>query len=239
MHKAQPRGVLLGRPTPQAIRLLSGLNAPQASAAEAPCPAERVPGIDQQVERDLLNLIGIGQGHRSRLGQVELEHDVPVAQLLADQEERFGDDGVEVDWPALAGPLLPPEGAQVIDDLRHLPRLALDALQLPGDLLVVGLNSDASVRSLKGPSRPVNAVEARAAVLSALQCVDYVTVFNEPTPIKLIEAVRPDVLVKGADYAKADVVGATFVESYGGRVHLAALRDGFSTTDLIQKMKAA
>jgi D-beta-D-heptose 7-phosphate kinase/D-beta-D-heptose 1-phosphate adenosyltransferase len=107
------------------------------------------------------------------------------------------------------------------------------------DVLVVGLNSDASVRGLKGTGRPVNPVEARAAVLAGLRSVDYVTVFEEATPQKLIEAMRPDVLVKGADYAKADVVGAAFVESYGGRVHLAALRDGFSTTNIVEKLKAA
>lgn len=108
-----------------------------------------------------------------------------------------------------------------------------------GDCLVVGLNSDESVRGLKGPTRPLNAVDARALVLAGLQDVDFVTIFCEPTPINVIEAVRPDVLVKGADYAKADVVGGKFVESYGGRVHLADLRAGVSTTTLIERMKAA
>jgi D-beta-D-heptose 7-phosphate kinase / D-beta-D-heptose 1-phosphate adenosyltransferase len=107
------------------------------------------------------------------------------------------------------------------------------------DLLVVGLNSDASVRALKGPGRPLNPIEARAAVLAGLHSVDYITVFDESTPIRLIEAVRPDVLVKGADYRKGEVVGAELVESYGGRIHLAALRDGLSTTNLIQRMKVA
>jgi D-beta-D-heptose 7-phosphate kinase/D-beta-D-heptose 1-phosphate adenosyltransferase len=107
------------------------------------------------------------------------------------------------------------------------------------DCLVVAINSDASVRKLKGDSRPLNPVEARSLVLAGLQDVDYVTVFGDPTPIAVIEAVRPDVLVKGADYRKEDVVGAEFVESYGGRVHLADLRQGFSTTSLIERMKAA
>ncbi len=105
--------------------------------------------------------------------------------------------------------------------------------------LVVGLNSDESVRLLKGPERPLNPVEARALVLAGLQDVDYVTIFSETTPANVIAAVRPDVLVKGADYAKSEVVGAAFVESYGGRVHLADLRAGFSTTNLIERMKAA
>jgi len=107
------------------------------------------------------------------------------------------------------------------------------------DCLVVGLNSDASIRSLKGPTRPLNGVDARATVLAALQDLDYLTIFAEPTPLALIHAIRPDVLVKGADYRKDDVVGGAFVESYGGRVHLAGLKTGFSTTNLINRMKAA
>jgi len=107
------------------------------------------------------------------------------------------------------------------------------------DLLIVGLNSDASVRSLKGPSRPLYSAEARASVLAALQAVDYVTVFEETTPLSLIQAVKPDVLVKGADYRRQEVVGAEFVESYGGRVHLVALREGYSTTGIIKKLQAA
>jgi D-beta-D-heptose 7-phosphate kinase/D-beta-D-heptose 1-phosphate adenosyltransferase len=107
------------------------------------------------------------------------------------------------------------------------------------DCLVVALNSDESVRLLKGPARPLNRVGARALVLAGLQDVDYVTIFADATPAAVVEAVRPDVLVKGADYRKEDVVGAAFVEGYGGRVHLADLRDGFSTTGLIERMKAA
>jgi D-beta-D-heptose 7-phosphate kinase / D-beta-D-heptose 1-phosphate adenosyltransferase len=105
--------------------------------------------------------------------------------------------------------------------------------------LVVGLNSDASVRGLKGMNRPVNPAAARAQVLASLQAVDYVTVFEEPTPLLLIQALRPDVLVKGGDYLKEEVVGAKFVESYGGRVHLAPLKEGFSTTRILQHLGAA
>lgn len=115
----------------------------------------------------------------------------------------------------------------------------LNEARAQGDLLVVGLNSDASVRGLKGANRPVQPQSARAVVLAALQAVDFVTVFDEATPLKLIEAIRPDVLVKGADYRKDDVVGAEFVESYGGRVHLAELHQGHSTTTLLEKMRAA
>ena len=115
----------------------------------------------------------------------------------------------------------------------------LQEARAQADVLVVALNSDAGVRALKGPTRPVNSVESRAVVLAALEAVDYLTVFDEATPLELIRAVRPDVLVKGADYARDDVVGGDFVESYGGRVHLAGLREGFSTTRLLQRLGAA
>ncbi len=115
----------------------------------------------------------------------------------------------------------------------------LQEARAQGDFLVVGLNSDEGVRNLKGPSRPINHIEARAAVLGAMQAVDYVVVFDEPTPEALIQAIRPDVLVKGADYRRDEIVGADFVESYGGRVHLAQFRPGESTSNCIQKIKAA
>jgi D-beta-D-heptose 7-phosphate kinase/D-beta-D-heptose 1-phosphate adenosyltransferase len=125
-------------------------------------------------------------------------------------------------------------------DLLHAGHVQyLQEARSLADLLVVGVNSDGSVRSLKGPTRPLQPAEARACVLAALQAVDYVTVFEETTPLALIQLVRPDVLVKGSDYRKDDVVGAKFVESYGGRVHLAPLRDGFSTSGIIKKLQAA
>lgn len=115
----------------------------------------------------------------------------------------------------------------------------LQEARLQGDLLVVGLNSDASVRALKGAGRPVHAEDDRALVLAGLHAVDYLTVFDDATPLELIQAVRPDVLVKGADYRKEDVVGASFVESYGGRVHLVPLREGRSTTRILERLQAA
>jgi D-beta-D-heptose 7-phosphate kinase/D-beta-D-heptose 1-phosphate adenosyltransferase len=115
----------------------------------------------------------------------------------------------------------------------------LQEARAQGDVLVVGLNSDASVRLLKGKTRPVQPLSARSLVLASLQAVDYVTVFDEITPMHLIQSIRPDVLVKGADYSKDEVVGAQLVESYGGRVHLALLHHGHSTTNLIDRMRAA
>jgi D-beta-D-heptose 7-phosphate kinase/D-beta-D-heptose 1-phosphate adenosyltransferase len=106
------------------------------------------------------------------------------------------------------------------------------------DRLIVGLNSDASVRRLKGPERPVNGELARAIVLAALATVDAVVVFDEDTPMALIEALRPEVLVKGADYTVGEVVGAPFVQAYGGRIVLANLVPGESTTGVIARMRA-
>jgi len=104
-----------------------------------------------------------------------------------------------------------------------------------GDYLVVGLNSDASVRRLKGPSRPINASEARAEVLSALEAVDAVTIFDEDTPLDLIATLRPDVLVKGGDYRPEEVVGRAEVEAAGGRLLLIPLVEGHSTTGLVHR----
>lgn len=105
------------------------------------------------------------------------------------------------------------------------------------DRLIVGLNSDASVRRLKGETRPVQPDIARATVLAALGTVDLVTIFAEDTPQALIEAVRPDLLVKGGDYKVADIVGAAFVQSYGGRVEIVDIVPGFSTTGTLARME--
>jgi len=101
-----------------------------------------------------------------------------------------------------------------------------------GDYLVIGLNSDASVRRLKGEGRPLHSSTERASVLAALACVDAVIVFDDDTPARLIEAIRPDLLVKGADYLQDQVVGGEFVERIGGRVVLVPLLEGLSTTRL-------
>ncbi len=104
-----------------------------------------------------------------------------------------------------------------------------------GDALIVGLNSDASVRRLKGPTRPINDQDARAELLAALGCVDVVAVFEDDTPLSLIEAIRPDVLVKGGDYRPDEVVGRAEVEASGGRLVLIPLVEGHSTTNLVRK----
>ena len=106
-----------------------------------------------------------------------------------------------------------------------------------GERLVVGVNSDASARRLKGPARPIVAAADRAALLEALACVDLAVVFDEDTPARLIEAVRPDVLVKGGDWAVAKIVGRELVESYGGRVLSIPLREGCGTTALVERIR--
>jgi len=107
-----------------------------------------------------------------------------------------------------------------------------------GDIIVVGLNSDRSVRAIKGPNRPINNQYDRAAVLAAMETIDYVAVFDEPEPLDLIKKVKPDVLVKGEDWADKGVVGREFVESHGGKVVLAPLVEGKSSTTIIEKMKS-
>ncbi len=122
-------------------------------------------------------------------------------------------------------------------DILHRGHVAyLTKARSCGDILIVGLNTDSSVRRLKGPSRPVNPQVDRAAVLVALRCVDYVVFFGEDTPDRLIRAIKPDVLVKGADYRESEIVGAQFVRSYGGKVRRIKLVSGRSTSRIISKM---
>jgi D-beta-D-heptose 7-phosphate kinase/D-beta-D-heptose 1-phosphate adenosyltransferase len=106
-----------------------------------------------------------------------------------------------------------------------------------GDCLVLGLNSDKSVGRLKGKGKPMQSQRDRAEILLALRAVDYVVVFGEDTPDKLIRQIRPDILVKGADYKLGEIVGAEFVRSYGGRVHRVRLTPGRSTSKLERKLR--
>lgn len=105
-----------------------------------------------------------------------------------------------------------------------------------GDQLVVGLNSDRSVTELKGPHRPIQTAEDRAVILEALRSVDLVIIFDEPTPLKLIQLLKPQILVKGGDYASENIVGAREVQSWGGRVEIIPLVPGQSTTALVKKI---
>ena len=116
----------------------------------------------------------------------------------------------------------------------HISLIRQSAAQ--GDRLIVGLNSDASVRRLKGPTRPIQNENSRALLLAALSDVDAIVLFNADTPLELITALRPDVLVKGSDYTIGAVVGADVVQQGGGRVYLARLVDGCSTTGIVRKI---
>lgn len=122
-------------------------------------------------------------------------------------------------------------------DLLHPGHIdVLNASRASGDALIVGINSDDSVRRLKGPTRPVRTEADRAFVVAALECVDAVVIFEEDTPLELINAVRPDVVAKGGDYSEATIVGAAEVKSWGGRIVVVPLTPGHSTTSIIEKL---
>ena len=123
-------------------------------------------------------------------------------------------------------------------DILHPGHVSyLEKASRMGDVLVIGLNSDASVRAIKGKDRPINNARDRAYVLSALSFVDYVTVFDDDTPELIIKKLKPDVLVKGGDWKAKDIVGGDFVRSRGGRVASIKFLKGYSTSSLIKKMR--
>ena len=138
---------------------------------------------------------------------------------------------------SLPGPVVFTNG---VFDLLHAGHVELlESARAEGAALVVGVNSDASVRRLgKGADRPLASQDARARVLAGLVAVDCVVLFEEDTPQSLIEALAPDVLVKGADYARDAIVGADWVEARGGRVVRVPLVPGFSTTSLVERLRA-
>lgn len=122
-------------------------------------------------------------------------------------------------------------------DLIHYGHVKyLEAAKRKGDILVVALNSDSSVRRIKGKRRPLINERFRAGVIAALESVDYVIIFKEDTPLKLIKSLRPCILVKGSDWQEENIVGRDFVKSYGGKVLTAKFIKGFSTTNLLKKI---
>jgi rfaE bifunctional protein nucleotidyltransferase chain/domain len=122
-------------------------------------------------------------------------------------------------------------------DLMHAGHAQyLQAAKALGDVLVVGLNSDESVSRIKGSSRPIIDQENRAFMLAALSSVDYVVIFEEDTPLELIKFIRPDVLVKGGDWAESEIVGADIVKQDGGQVYSLPLREGLSSSKIIEKI---
>lgn len=122
-------------------------------------------------------------------------------------------------------------------DIIHFGHASyLQAAKKNKRILIVGLNSDASVRRIKGCHRPIMPQQARAEVLAALTCVDYVVIFGEETPYRLIKALKPDILIKGADWKGKGIVGQDVVRSYGGKVEFIKYINGFSTTRIIESM---
>ena len=124
-------------------------------------------------------------------------------------------------------------------DILHPGHLRyLQQARALGDALIVGLNADASVRRNKGTQRPINDEHERAEILAALECVDAVVIFGEDTPAGIIRAIQPDILVRGADWAEDAIVGRDTVEARGGRVVRVPIEQGFSTSSIIEKIKA-
>ena len=124
-------------------------------------------------------------------------------------------------------------------DLLHPGHIrSLETARALGDALIVGLNSDESVRNLKGPHRPVIPELERAEILASLECVDAVTIFREPTPQKLIAALLPDILVKGGDWPGDQIVGREEVEAAGGRVARVDIVPGYSTTEILKRIRS-
>jgi D-beta-D-heptose 7-phosphate kinase/D-beta-D-heptose 1-phosphate adenosyltransferase len=122
-------------------------------------------------------------------------------------------------------------------DILHQGHIEyLEQARSLGDKLVVGVNADASVRKLKGDSRPINTETSRAYLLASLSFVDLVTIFEEDTPLELLTELIPDVLVKGGDYKEADVVGGEVVREHGGKVEILPFKEGFSTTAIEEKI---
>jgi len=122
-------------------------------------------------------------------------------------------------------------------DILHVGHVRyLAAARSEGEILVVGLNSDESIRSIKGDKRPIIGQDQRAEILASLGCVDYVTLFNEPDPLRLIQAIKPDVLVKGGDWPEEKIIGADFVKANGGRVVRVPVVPDISVSEIVQRI---
>jgi len=168
-------------------------------------------------------------GRRSDVRPLSMEADDIVsidraARLAADVRARGG----RVVFTNGVFDLIHPGHVRYLQDARRL-----------GDALIVGVNSDRSVRANKGPGRPIIPEAERAEVLMALGCVDAVAIFDEETPAEIVRRIQPDVLVKGADWGPENIVGRETVEARGGRVVRMELLQGYSTTDLINKMRSS
>jgi len=178
-----------------------------------------------------------------KFGAASVSVDEIINQIIAEKQGKTGKilavDALlnELNWHRTRG------GTVVFTngcfDILHRGHIEfLEFCKAQADVLVVGLNSDTSVKAIKGPERPINNQYDRESVLAALASVDYITVFEEPDPLNLIKKVKPNVLVKGSDWAEKGVVGREIVEAYGGKVVLAPLVEGKSSTSVIEKLKS-
>jgi len=180
----------------------------------------------------------VGKRGTATVSAAELRSRILPAASLAPEEK------IVFDWSVLDERLAEWRGLRIgftngCFDLLHPGHIKLlTETRAACDRLIVGLNSDASVRRLKGEGRPMQQAHARAEVLAALQAVDLVVVFDQDTPLELIRRVRPKVLAKGSDYQREEVVGHALVESDGGQVILIDLVPGFSTTRIVRRSRA-
>jgi len=161
-----------------------------------------------------------------------MEHLERIKSRIFSQEEIRNQSNI---WRFLDKKTVFTNGCFDILHLGHIEYLS-KAADL-GNVLVIGLNTDASVKKIKGPGRPINDEEARAILLASLSFVTAVVLFDEETPYNLIDIVRPDILVKGADYEVKDIVGHDIVEAHGGEIINIPLTEGYSTTGLIDRIK--
>jgi D-beta-D-heptose 7-phosphate kinase/D-beta-D-heptose 1-phosphate adenosyltransferase len=177
----------------------------------------------------------------SKVGTVPVDRDELLNSLMPEIELRAEEKVLSLDALRGRAAAWRSAGQQIVFtngcfDLLHLGHITLlEDARREGDRLVVAINSDASVSGLKGPSRPIVGERERGRILAALAAVDAVVVFDDPTPLRVIEALRPNVIVKGGDYSEDTVVGAREVRSWGGRVKIVPIVEGFSTTKLIAK----
>jgi D-beta-D-heptose 7-phosphate kinase/D-beta-D-heptose 1-phosphate adenosyltransferase len=179
-----------------------------------------------------------------KVGTVPVTRDELLTSLLPEIELRAQEKVLSLEALRVRASAWRAEGLSVVFtngcfDLLHIGHITLlEEARREGDRLVVAINSDASVSELKGPTRPIVGERERARILAALAAVDAVVVFGEPTPLQVIETLRPDVIVKGGDYTEVSIVGAGEVRSWGGRVKIVPIVEGFSTTRLIAKADA-
>ena len=205
-------------------------------------------GASAIIGPDGATLVEAGEGPASRLITLDpgqLAQARGSFSPLARRPYPFPDEDKLMELPALRARLARQQalGRRVVFtngcfDIIHQGHVSyLEAARRLGDCLVVGLNSDQSIRALKGPQRPVNPESSRARVLAALGCVDFVVIFGEETPLELIRSLKPDLLVKGADWPLDRIVGAPEVLARGGQVAAIPMAPGFSTTGMIQRIR--